>query len=225
MRIASSVITHCVSKNDTDVAHYNFDIHQSISVIFGRDVAERACYQMVICYPTSPNNVRITFTWVNMNSGNCLFSHAAYCVSITTLLSEHTVDFAFFSDEKVFTVASSVNLQNDRVYASSNAKKRDIAHERLLRCRPTFSSADGVRCCVKKLGCTELFFVKLGVNVDGRYYREILLKKQMLPVMRRTPGDTFQQGSAPCSRDSSAAAGEDATIYLPPICGLLTVRI
>ena len=38
-----------VSKNDTDVAHYNFDAHQPILTIFGRDVAER------VCYPTSPN--------------------------------------------------------------------------------------------------------------------------------------------------------------------------
>ena len=35
-------------KNDTDVAHYNFDAHQQILVIFGRDVAKRICYQMVI---------------------------------------------------------------------------------------------------------------------------------------------------------------------------------
>ena len=28
-------------KNDTDVAHYNFNAHQPILVIFGRDVAER----------------------------------------------------------------------------------------------------------------------------------------------------------------------------------------
>jgi len=42
-------------KNDTDVAHCNFVAHQLILVIFGRDVAERVCYQMMICYPTSPN--------------------------------------------------------------------------------------------------------------------------------------------------------------------------
>jgi len=28
-------------KNDTDVTHYRFNPHQPISVIFGRDVAER----------------------------------------------------------------------------------------------------------------------------------------------------------------------------------------
>ena len=46
---------HCVSKNDTDVTHYRFNPRQPISVIFGRDVAERVCYWMVIYYPTSPN--------------------------------------------------------------------------------------------------------------------------------------------------------------------------
>ena len=37
-------------KNDTDVAQYTFDADQPI---FGRGVAEKVCYQMVICYPTS----------------------------------------------------------------------------------------------------------------------------------------------------------------------------
>ena len=32
---------HCVSKNDIDVAHYNFNAYQLILVIFGRVVAER----------------------------------------------------------------------------------------------------------------------------------------------------------------------------------------
>jgi len=34
-------------KNDTDVAHDNFITHQLILVIFGRDVAERVCYQRI----------------------------------------------------------------------------------------------------------------------------------------------------------------------------------
>ena len=42
-------------KNDTDVAHYNFDAHQPILGIFGGDVADGVCYRMVMCYPTSPN--------------------------------------------------------------------------------------------------------------------------------------------------------------------------
>jgi len=31
---------HCVSINDTDVAHYNFNARQPILVIFGRYIAE-----------------------------------------------------------------------------------------------------------------------------------------------------------------------------------------
>jgi len=46
---------HCVSNNDRDIAHYNFDTDQPILVIFGRDIAERVCYRMVICFLTFPN--------------------------------------------------------------------------------------------------------------------------------------------------------------------------
>jgi len=42
-------------KNNTDVAYYNFNPHQLILMIFGRDVAERVHYQTVIYYPTSHN--------------------------------------------------------------------------------------------------------------------------------------------------------------------------
>jgi len=49
------LIVHCVSKNDTDIAHYNFNAHQPILVIFGRDVAERLHYWTAICYSTSAN--------------------------------------------------------------------------------------------------------------------------------------------------------------------------
>jgi len=41
-------------KNDANVAHYNFNAHQPILVIFSGDVAETVCYQIVIYYPTSP---------------------------------------------------------------------------------------------------------------------------------------------------------------------------
>jgi len=38
------VVVHCVPKNDTDVTHYRLNPHEPISVIFGRDVAERVYY-------------------------------------------------------------------------------------------------------------------------------------------------------------------------------------
>jgi len=54
-KLYGSRTLHCVSKNDSDVAHYNFSAHQPILLIYGRDIAERICYSTVICYPTSPN--------------------------------------------------------------------------------------------------------------------------------------------------------------------------
>jgi len=42
--IAITVHIHCVSKNNSDVAHYNFNAHHTILVIFGRDITERICY-------------------------------------------------------------------------------------------------------------------------------------------------------------------------------------
>jgi len=59
--------------------------------------------------------------------------------------------------------------QNDRVYAPRDTRKRSIAAERLLRCRPTFSKSLMVSVAVSKLGCSPLFFVEPGVKVDGRY--------------------------------------------------------
>ena len=50
-----SGLSYTVSKNDTDVAHYNFDADQPILIIFGRHVAERVCHKTLICYPTSPD--------------------------------------------------------------------------------------------------------------------------------------------------------------------------
>ena len=98
----------------------------------------------------------------------CPFSHAVYRVSKTTLLSEHAVECRLcllLVQTCVHCIASLVNLQNNRVYAPSNVKKRDIAPERLLRCRPMFSWSLTVSVAVSKLGCTKLFFVEPGVKV------------------------------------------------------------
>jgi hypothetical protein len=114
----------------------------------------------------------------------------------------HAVDFIFFTDEKMFTVAPPVNLQNDRVYAPVLSKKRDVAANRLLRTRSTFSKSVMVSVAVSKLGCSELIFVEPGTKVNGQYYRECLLSDQLLPAIRRIAGDvyTFQQDSAPAHR-------------------------
>ena len=56
------------------------------------------------------------------------------------------------------------------------------------------------------------------MKVDCKYYREVLLKKQMLPVMRRIAGDTFvfQQHSAPAhrARDSVQLLEQETTDFI-----------
>ena len=95
-----------------------------------------------------------------------------------------------------------MNRQNDRVYSPCGTKKRDIAADRLLRTRPTFSKSVMVSVAVSKLGCTELIFVEPGVKVDGAYYRDVLLSHQMFPAIRHLAGDVFmiQQDGAPAHR-------------------------
>jgi len=133
---------------------------------------------------------------------------------------QSATDFVFFTDEKVFSVASSDNRQNDRIYAPRDTRRRSIAAERLLRCRPTFSKSLMVSLAVSKIGCSPLFFAESGVKVDGRCYREVLLKQQMLPVMHHIAGDTyvFQQDSAPThrARDTVQLLQQDSPEFIAP---------
>ena len=65
------------------------------------------------------------------------------------------VCYIWFTDEKLFTAASPSNTQNDRRYVQVGTRERDIAADRLLRTRPTFSQSlmvsvgvsDGVSRC------------------------------------------------------------------------------
>ena len=180
-----------LSENETDVAHYNFDAHQPILVMFGRDVAERGCYQMVICN-IQPLLMSLRYLGKHEPRKLCLFSHSIYRVSKTTLLSEHAVDFVFFSDEKMFTIASPVNLQNDRIYAPSNSKLLDT----LLNACCVVGQRSPRRCWCTLLSQNwdALAVLRRTGGESGwqiGYYREGLLKKQMLPVMRRIAGDTY----------------------------------
>ena len=96
----------------------------------------------------------------------------------------------------------SVNLQNGRVYMPCSMKKHDIAADRLLRTRPTFSKSVMVSVAVSKLGFTELIFAEPVVKADGAYYWDVLLSHQMLSAMRHLAGNVFvfQQDSAPAHR-------------------------
>ena len=116
--------------------------------------------------------------------------------------SSNDVSSIWFADEKVFTVAAPKNPQNDRVYASVHTKKREIATERLLRKRTTFSQSVMVSAGISKLGCTALVFVEPGVKINGEYYRDVLLAQNLLPSIREISGEyfIFQQDYAPAHR-------------------------
>jgi len=77
--------------------------------------------------------------------------------------------------------------------------KKEVACERLLRTRPTFSQFLMVSVC------TDLVFIDLGVKINGAYYRDVLLSKQLLPVMREVSGEffVFQQDNAPAHRHAT----------------------
>jgi len=55
---------------------------------------------------------------------------------------------------------------------------------------------------VSLLGCANLIFMDPGVKINGSYYRDTLLRQQLLPGICSVSGDffTFQQDSAPAHR-------------------------
>jgi inhibitor of nuclear factor kappa-B kinase subunit alpha len=115
---------------------------------------------------------------------------------------ETLVNFIWFTDEKLFTVAAPVNQQNDRLYAPRETKKKQLPAERLLKTRSTFSQSVMVSVGVSVLGCTALVFIEPGVKINGDYYRDVLLSQNLLPAIREMSGDfyIFQQDSAPAHR-------------------------
>ena len=92
-----------------------------------------------------------------------------------------------------------------------------------------------------------MFFVEPGVKISGAYYRDVLLKQQMLPDIRRMSGDffIFQQDSEPSHRardtiqllwrETPDFIGPESDVwpanspYLNPvdyrICGLIQERV
>jgi len=66
-----------------------------------------------------------------------------------------------------------------------------------------------VSVAVSKMGVTELMFVDPGVKVNGQYYRNVLLSRQMIPAIKQVAGDIFV-----FQQDSALAHGARDTIHL-----------
>ena len=141
-----------------------------ILISFGREMANDPNICEVHSFSTLPN-LHHHLTVLNANVPNCYITP--------------NVNFTFFTDEKVFTVAAPTNSQNDRFYVRSGTRKKDVDENRLLRTRPTFSKSVMVSVGVSKLGCTAIHFVEPGVKVNGEYYRNNLLGHKLLPDMCR----------------------------------------
>jgi hypothetical protein len=140
--------------------------------------------------------------------------------NVLKMYSDDKVDFIWFTDEKVFTVATQRNPQNDRLYVPAAVKKKQVVAERLLRTRTTFSQSVMVSVGVSKLGFTELIFVDPGVKINGAYYRDVLLSQKLLPVMHDMSGEffIFQQDSAPAHRagDTVRLLEQATPAFIPP---------
>ena len=116
---------------------------------------------------------------------------------------ERHVNRIWFSDEKMFSVASPINHQNDRVY-SLEKKKSDVPPENLLHERKHFSKKIMVSVAVSFTGKTPIVFIEPGTKVDRFYYIN-LLEQELLPSIREQSGRhwTFMQDSAPSHRASA----------------------
>jgi len=119
-----------------------------------------------------------------LSEANCV-ARLTCCTQLLKRYDDSAVDFISFTDEKVFTVEPPFTSQNDQVYVPVGTKKRFIQPIRLLRMRLTFSKSVMVSVAVSKMGVTELMFVDPGVEVNGQYYRDVLLSQQMIPAINR----------------------------------------
>src|SRR6218665_2503497 len=118
--------------------------------------------------------------------------------SVSTTNRNARLARTWFTDEKIFTVQTPTNSQNDRVYANV-AVERDISSERLLKGRKLFSQSIMVSVAVSQLGKSSLVFVERGAKVSSSYSCDVVLHQGLLPDIRAHSGDnfTFQQDGAP----------------------------
>jgi len=142
------------------------------------------------------------------------------CRRLKERMTSDKVARTWFLDEKVFTVQTPTNTQNDRVYAAVSVK-RDIPPQRLLKGRKHFSQSVMVSVAVSKLGKTSLVFVDSGAKVNSTYYCDhVLGGNGLLRDIRRLSANRFifQQDGAPCHRSRQTVAFLSANVpeYIEP---------
>ena len=132
------------------------------------------------------------------------------------------VNFIWFTDEKIFTVAAPKNPQNNRLYVPVTTKKKQVAAERLLRTRPTFSQSAIWFQSVSQSSATRTSTSLIpGSRSTARTtVTYVLLSQQLLPVMRDVSGEffIFQQDNAPAhrARDTVRLLEQSTPAFIPP---------
>ena len=132
----------------------------------------------------------------------------AACKRLKQRMTDEKIDRTWFTDEKIFTVQTPTNTQNDRVYANARFK-RDVTPARLLKGRKHFSQSVMVSLAVSKLGKTAPFFVTPKAKVNSIYYCNEVLAQGLLPDIRQlsgVDGYVFQQDGAPAHRSRHTVA-------------------
>ena len=74
-------LIHLVSKNDTDLACFNSDVHQPILMIFDRSAAERVSCQIMIYFSTS-TIVSALLVEIRPPEVPCFYLNVVYCIVI-----------------------------------------------------------------------------------------------------------------------------------------------
>ena len=134
--------------------------------------------------------------------------------------NERSVRSIWFTDEKIFTIATPVNSQNDRVY-SIETKKRQVPESRLIRERDHFSRGIMVSVGVSRIGKTSVVFVEPGAKVNSEYYCEHVLRQGLLPVIQAKCGRhnwTLQQDGAPShtARNTTTFLHQENVNFIEP---------
>lgn len=129
------------------------------------------------------------------------------CRRLKQHMTTERIERTWFSDEKIFSVQSPTNTQNDRIYANVTSK-RDVSSGRLLKGRKHFSQSVMVSVAVSKLGKTNVFFVTPNAKVNSVYYCNEVLDHGLLPDIRQLSGTyfIFQQDGAPAHRSKQTVA-------------------
>lgn len=139
------------------------------------------------------------YTCHSLNNGQKL-RRAARCKQLLKRHTDEEVKSILFTDEKLFTVETSFNRQNDRIYL----KERSVDYKKIARViRGHHPQQIMVWTGVSGKGKTPLYFVDQGVKVRAKNYLEDILESIVKPLnisLFKNEKWTFQQDSAPAHK-------------------------